>query len=129
MPSVAIVGASTNAERPSNLAVRRFRARGYTVWPVHPAGHSIDGLPGFRALAGLPGRPDLVCMYVNPETGLGMLDEIVACRPQVLWLNPGADGEPLLSAARARGLRVVEACALVALATGDPLQETLGGGD
>ncbi len=129
MPSVAIVGASTNAERPSNLAVFRFRARGYTVWPVHPAGHSIDGLPGYCSLAGLPGRPDLVCMYVNPETGLGMLDEIVACRPQVLWLNPGADGEPLHAAARARGLRVVEACALVSLATGDPLQDTLGFGD
>ncbi len=122
MPTVAIVGASNKPERYSHQAVLKYRERGYTVWPVHPAGGLIAGLPVARTLSELPGRPDIVCMYVNPTAGLGMLEEIVACGPQVLWLNPGADGEPLTSAARARGLKVVEACTLVVLGYGDPLQ-------
>lgn len=121
MPTVAIVGASPKPERYSHQAVLKYGQRGYTVWPVHPAGGIIAGLPVFRDLATLPGRPDIICMYVNPVAGLGMLDQIVAAQPQVLWLNPGADGEPLASAARARGLRVVEACTLVVLGYGDPL--------
>ena len=128
MPTVAIVGASPNPERYSHQAVLRFLARGYTVWPVHPAGHSVAGQPGFKTLGELPGRPDIVCMYVNPQAGLTLLDAIVTAKPQVLWLNPGADGEPLASAARARGLTVVEACSLVALGYGDPLTQVTGPG-
>ena len=123
MPTVAIVGASHKPERYSNQAIQKYRERGYTVWPVHPAGGVIDGLPVFRDLTTLPGRPDIVCMYVNPTAGLAMLEQIVACAPQVLWLNPGADGEPLASAARARGLKVMEACTLVVLGYGDPLKQ------
>jgi predicted CoA-binding protein len=123
MPTVAIVGASTTVERPSHQAVLKFLARGYTVWPVTPAAASIHGLPTVPTLAEVPRPCDMVCMYVNPTRGLTMLDDIVACAPRVLWLNPGADGEPLASAARARGLHVVEACSLVALSYGDPLQQ------
>jgi predicted CoA-binding protein len=121
MPTVAIVGASPKPERHSHLALQAYRAAGWTVWPVHPAGGEIAGLPVFRSLAEIPGKPDIVCMYLNPEAGLSLLDAIVAAAPTQLWLNPGADGEPLASAARARGLRVVEACTLVALRYGNPL--------
>ena len=97
MPSVAIVGASNKPERYSHQAILRYRQRGYTVWPVHPAGGTIAGLPVSRDLTTLPGRPDIVCMYVNPTAGLARLDLIVACNPQVLWLEAGhvvADGNP-----------------------------------
>ncbi len=122
MPTVAIIGASPNAERHSHQAVLRFAARGYTVWPIHPTAPDIAGHAVFRTLVELPARPDLITMYVNPQMGLAMLDALVAAQPQQLWLNPGADGEPLASAARARGLRVIEACSLVALSYGDPLE-------
>lgn len=121
MPAVAIVGASPKPERPSHQAVLGYRDRGWTVWPVQPARLPVAGIPTFASLADLPGRPDIVCMYVNPQTGLELLDQIVSAQPTLLWLNPGADGEPLASAARARGLRVIEACTLVVLRQGDPL--------
>jgi predicted CoA-binding protein len=121
MPTVAIVGASPKPERYSYLALQAYRAAGWTVWPVHPAGGEIAGLPVYRTLGDLPGQPEIVCMYLNPTAGLALLDAIVAANPTQLWLNPGADGEPLASAARARGLRVVEACTLVALRYGNPL--------
>ena len=121
MPAVAIVGASPKPEAYSHQAVVRYRARGWTVWPIHPSAAEVDGLPVRRSLAELPGRPDIVCLYVNPGIGLALLDAIVAAQPELLWLNPGADGAELAAAARARGLRVVEACTLVVLAQGDPL--------
>ena len=121
MNTVAIVGASTNPERYSHQAVLRFAAAGWIVYPVHPSGLAVAGHACWKDLRSLPGRPNLVCMYVNPVAGAAMLDDIVACAPELLWLNPGADGEPLASAARERGLAVCEACVLVALSYGDPL--------
>jgi predicted CoA-binding protein len=121
MPTVAVIGASPRPERYSHQAVLGYLARGYTVYPVNPAGESVAGLAAFRSLADVPGSPDIVTMYVNPGTGVELLDQIVAKKPRALWLNPGADGEPIASAARAKGLHVVTACNLVALSYGDPL--------
>lgn len=121
MPSVAVVGASANAERYSHQAVLRFAARGYTVWPVHPSGQAVAGHPCHRDLASLPGRPDVVTMYVNPAIGAGMADAIATAAPRLVILNPGADGAAVAAPLRQRGLRVLEACSLVLLAQGDPL--------
>ena len=122
MSSVAIVGASPKPERYSHHAVLRYLSRGWTVWPVHPSAQPIAGLTTYASLRELPGTPDIVCMYINPQAGLEMLDDIVAARPRLLWLNPGADGEPLFSAAKARGIQVIEACTLIVLAQGNPLE-------
>ncbi len=124
--TVAIVGASAKPERYAYQALVRYRAAGWTVWPVHPSAQPIEGLTTYAGLDALPGRPAIICMYLNPTAGLAMLDAIVAAKPTLLWLNPGADGEPLASAARARGLSVVEACTLVALAYGNPLDVAAG---
>jgi predicted CoA-binding protein len=123
MPSpaltAAVVGASAKPERTSNQAVRALLDGGWTVWPVHPSGISVQGLETFRSLADLPGRPALVTMYLNPVAAVDLLDDIAAAGPEWLFLNPGADGDPMASAARDRGLAVVEACTLVALMGGD----------
>lgn len=121
MPTVAVVGASPRPERYSNRAVRRYLDAGWTVWPVHPAGHAVHGQPGHRSLAELPGRPDVITMYLNPRAAMDLRDDIERCAPRYLWLNPGADGDPIASAARERGLTVIETCNLVALGRGDPL--------
>lgn len=126
MPSVAIVGASPKPDRYSHQAVLRYQEKGWIVWPINPTATPVAGLTAYLTLSSLPGSPDIVCMYVNPHIGLEMLDEIVAAHPSVLWLNPGADGEPLLSTARSRGLTVYEGCTLVVLSWGDPLAIGLG---
>ena len=56
-PCVAIVGASPKPERYSHQALVRYRAAGWTVWPVHPAAQPIDGLTTYADLGALPGRP------------------------------------------------------------------------
>lgn len=122
MPIVAVIGASEDPAKYSYLAVQRFAARGYTVWPVHPSGQSVAGLICVRSLGDLRSRPDVVSLYVNPRIGAGLADAIAAASPRLVILNPGADGEPVASALRSRGLHVVEACTLVLLAQGDPLE-------
>lgn len=121
MPTVAVIGASEDPAKYAYLAVERFAARGYKVWPVHPSGRPVAGHACVTGLGQLPGRPDVVTMYVNARIGAGLAADIAKTKPRLVILNPGADGEPVASALRSRGLHVIEACSLVLLAQGDPL--------
>lgn len=120
---IVVLGASTKPDRPSHIAVVRWAAAGHPVWPVHPSGLAVAGHQTYRSLQDLPGRPELVTMYVNPQAGMGMVDEVVATGATKVWLNPGAGSAELEQAFRNSGLEVVQACNLVALTQGDPLAD------
>ncbi len=122
MPTVVVVGASGDPSKYAYLAVQRFAARGYTVWPMHPSGLPVAGHACMSTFGQLPGRPDVVSMYVNPRIGVGLVEAIAEARPRLVILNPGTEGEMVTAALRGRGLHVVEACTLVLLGQGDPLE-------
>jgi predicted CoA-binding protein len=115
-PTVAIVGASNDRRKYGNKAVRAHLQQGYEVYPVNPKGGEIEGLPVFRSLSDIPVEAlTRVSMYVPPEIGLEMLDEIAAKGCEELWLNPGSESNELLQRAGARGLNTVVACSIVDL--------------
>jgi len=113
MPSIAIVGASTDRRKYGNKAVRAFRQGGWTVFPVNPGAAEVEELPAFRSVAEIPGSVDRVSMYVPPQVGLAMLPDIAAKRPGEFFLNPGSESPELVEAARALGLNPLLACSIV----------------
>ncbi len=115
MPTVAIVGASRDRQKFGNKAVRAFQARGYTVYPVNPHAGAVEGLAAFASVADIPGRLDMVSIYLPPDEGLRVLPDLDPDRIGEVWFNPGASSTALVEAARARGLTVIEACSIVGI--------------
>jgi predicted CoA-binding protein len=116
MLTVAIVGASQNRNKFGNKAVRAFKKRGYRVFPVNPAAKEIEGLPTYPSLKEIPVKNiDCISLYVAPETGLSLLDQILENSPAELWLNPGSESKALVEAASALGIKVVCQCSIVAI--------------
>jgi predicted CoA-binding protein len=112
--TVAIVGASADRSKFGNKSVRAHLARGFQVFPINPKGGEIEGLTAYARLADVPAdRLDRVSMYVPPNVGLALLDEIAAKGCDELWLNPGSESDELVAAAAARGLNPVVACSIV----------------
>lgn len=118
--SVAIIGASNNPERYSYMAVASYLERAYEVWPVHPSGISVANLPCYTDIASLPGHANIISLYINPKRGLDLLPDLIAHKPDWVWLNPGADSDELEEALKQNGLKVMRSCNLVALRMGDP---------
>ncbi len=102
------------------MAVRQLLEHGHRVIPLHPSATEIAGIPAKRSLADLDTTVDLdtVTMYVNPATGLGMVEEIVRVKPRRVVLNPGAESDALVKQLEAAGIPVVCACTLVMLRVG-----------
>ncbi|HVC99475.1 MAG TPA: CoA-binding protein [Pirellulales bacterium] len=113
-PTVAILGASGERSKFGNKSVRAHLRQGYDVYPVNPKGGQIEGLKVFRSLADVPvERLDRISVYLPPNLGLAVLDDVAAKGCRELWLNPGSESEELLERARALGLEPIQACSIV----------------
>jgi predicted CoA-binding protein len=112
---VAVIGASGDRRKFGNKAVRAFARQGYDVKPINPGETSVEGLPAFPTLAAVPGPVDLVTMYVPPEVGITVLQDIVGKQPAEFWVNPGAESPELLARAEALGLSPILACSIIGI--------------
>jgi predicted CoA-binding protein len=113
--TVAVIGASRNHDKFGNKAVRAFAARGYTVIPIHPREHEVEGLRAYPSVLDVPGTIDLATLYVPPYIGVRILDEIVKKGIAEVWLNPGADGPAVVAHARELGLRAIQLCSILTI--------------
>lgn len=115
MPSIAIIGASTDRQKFGNKAVRAFRQRGYTVFPVNPTASEVEGLPACKEVADVPVPLDMISVYVPPAVLLKLLPAIASKGCRELWLNPGTESPEVLAEAERLGLNVVQACSILAI--------------
>jgi uncharacterized protein len=112
---VAVIGASTDRRKFGNKAVRAFLRQGYDVVPVNPHATSIEGLKAYPSVLDVPGSIDMATIYVPPEVGLSVIEEIAQKGIAEVWLNPGAGSPALVARAQALGLAPIEACSIVGI--------------
>ena len=87
--TIAVVGASPNASRPSYGVMKFLISKGYKVIPINPghAGKTILDQPVYASLADVPVAIDMVDVFRNPDSLPGIVDEVIALEttPDVLW--------------------------------------------
>jgi len=115
---VAVLGASPKPNRFSFKAVHLLKEYGFIPIPVHPAGHTVDGVNGVKTLDDISETVDTLTMYVNSKISDEMFDEIVRLKPRRVIFNPGAENESLAEKLDKAGIEVVRHCTLVMLDTG-----------
>ncbi len=107
--TIALLGASHKAQRPSHRVMYFLLAQGYQVYPVNPglAGQELLGCPVFARLEDIPGRIDMVDVFRQPQ----FLPEIVSAAVDagigVLWTQLGVVHTKAIAAAESAGMTVV----------------------
>src|SRR6195256_1363807 len=116
MPKVvAVIGASSNRNKFGNRAVRAFQQQGYTVVPINPHEAEVEGLKAYASVLDVPGPVDMASLYVPPEIGERVIEEIARKGIAEFWVNPGAESDALIARARALGIQPIVACSIVAI--------------
>lgn len=115
MPTIAILGASSDRSKFGNKAVRAFRAQGFTVIPVNPKESEIEGEKTYASVLDYPGAIDEASVYLPPRVGVVAMDQLKEKGVPVVWLNPGADGPDVVARARALGLEARVACSILGI--------------
>ncbi|MFK7778381.1 MAG: CoA-binding protein [Gimesia sp.] len=114
--TVAIIGASADRQKYGNKSVRAHLKQGYDVFPVHPRASSIEGLTVYPTLKEVPVKElDRISIYVPPEVGITLLEQIQSQEAKEVWLNPGSESPELLKRANELGLNMIQACSIVAI--------------
>ena len=105
--TIAVVGLSPRAERPSYRVSRAMQGFGYRIVPVRPAVSEVLGEKAYARLSDIPFEVDLVDVFRNPDDVGPIVDECIALGVRRLWLQDGVVNEEAAEKARAAGITVV----------------------
>ncbi|MBC8131597.1 MAG: CoA-binding protein [Deltaproteobacteria bacterium] len=109
--TIAIVGASSNPDKPSHGVMQKLLSVGYHVIPVNPRESAVLGQRAYASLAEVPEKIDIVDVFRRAEETPSIADEAVALGAKVLWLQSGISNDDAAARAKAGGLTVVmDAC-------------------
>jgi predicted CoA-binding protein len=88
--TIALVGASPKAKRPSNSVMRYLLAQGYRVIPVRPLDcDDVYGIPCVASLADIDEPIDLVDVFRREGAAPDHAREAVAAGAKAFWLQLG----------------------------------------
>ena len=105
--TIAMVGASSNPDRPSNGIMRKLLSAGYRVIPVNPNETSVLGERAYASLADVPEPIDIVDVFRRAEFTPAIADEAVKIGAKALWLQSGVVNDEAAAKAEAGGVMAV----------------------
>lgn len=115
MKTVAIIGASSNRAKFGNKALRAFERNGYRVLAINPNEREVEGHKAFASVLDVPEPIDMATVYVPPDIGVRVMDDLAKKGIPEVWLNPGADDDAVVARARELGLNAVVACSIIGI--------------
>ena len=108
MQTIAVVGLSPKAERPSNGVAHYLMDQGYTIIPVNPGQESILGLRAYPSLKAIPGPVDVVDVFRRAEFAASVAEDAVAIGARAFWLQLWIINDAAVKIAEQGGLLAVQ---------------------
>lgn len=105
--TIAVVGLSPKADRPSYGVARALQRFGYRIVPVRPAIAEVLGEKAYPSLKDIPFPVDLVDVFRAAEHIPEVVDECLAIGAPAIWIQEDIVNEPAAEKARSAGLTVV----------------------
>jgi len=116
---VLVLGASTNEERYSNLAVKRLKNYGHEVIAVGNKTGEIEDIPIIVNPTADSVKPiDTISLYIGPQNQKQWEDFIISVNPKRIIFNPGTENAEFENKLSKLGIEVVEYCTLMLLQSG-----------
>ena len=105
--TIAVVGLSSDALRPSHSVSGYMRRHGYRVIPVNPNETSVFDEKAYPDLFAVPEKIELVDIFRRSDEAGKAVDEAIAVGAKAVWLQEGVIDREAAQRALDAGLLVV----------------------
>lgn len=110
---IAVLGIKpeSRSSQPAYYVPLYMQQRGYEIVPVpvyYPEITEILGEEVYRDLRDVPGKIDMVNVFRRPQDIKRHVDEIVAAKPDSVWIQLGIRNDEAAEAFAAAGIKVVQ---------------------
>lgn len=106
--TIAVVGLSSNPEKPSHFVPKYLKEHGYTVIPVNPtAKGEILGQKVYAGLKEIPQKVEVVDIFRPSKDIPPIVEDAIAIGAKVIWMQEGIVNNAAAERARAAGLTVI----------------------
>ena len=107
--TIAMVGASSNWNRPSYFVMKYLQSKGYRVIPVNPgtAGKEQLGEKIYASLRDIPEKIDMVDIFRASDQVGPVVDDAIAIGAKFVWMQLGVRNDAAAEKAEAAGIEVI----------------------
>jgi len=107
--TIAMVGASSNWNRPSYFVMKYLQGKGYRVIPVNPgiAGQMLLGEKAYGSLRDIAEPVDMVDIFRPGREAPGIVADAVAIGAKVVWMQLGIRNDEAAAVAEKAGIEVI----------------------
>ncbi len=105
---IAVVGASTDAMKPSHYVPAYLRDHGYEIIPVNPNHPTVFGEVCYPSLAEVPGEIDLVEVFRRALFCPDVVRQAIAVHARGIWLQAGIRSAEAEKLAQSAGIDFVQ---------------------
>jgi len=112
--TIAVIGLSEVAAKPSHYVSAYMQQQGYKIYPVNPSVSEVLGEKSYASLSDLPIKPDIVDVFRLPKFIPAIVDEMLQLGLPNLWVQQGIINREATARAEAGGIHVVmDRCIMV----------------
>jgi len=105
--TIAVVGLSSSAMRPSHGVAEYLQGAGYKIIPVNPNETEVLGERAVARLKDIHEKVDIVDIFRRSEFVPEVVESAIAIGAKAVWMQEGVIHEAAAQRARAAGLEVV----------------------
>ena len=108
--TIAVVGMSTRANRPSQDVPKYLQEHGYKIVPINPNAAEILGEKAYPNLMAIPRdiHIDTVQIFLRSEDVPPVVEDAIKIGAKVVWMQEGVRNEAAAKRAEEAGLKVVQ---------------------
>src|SRR5882672_3981312 len=107
--TIAMVGASSNWNRPSYFVMKYLQGKGYRVIPVNLgiAGETLLGERAYASLRDIPEPVDMVDVFRAAREAPAIVEDAIAIGAKIVWMQLGIRNDGAAAAAERAGIEVI----------------------
>jgi len=107
--TIAMVGASSNWNRPSYFVMKYLQNKGYRVIPINPgiAGERLLGEEVYASLRDVREPVDMVDVFRAAREAPAIVDDAIAIGAKIVWMQLGIRNDEAAATAEAAGIEVI----------------------